>query len=666
MNETRRWIIVSIFFSVGFAFLIRLFSIQVLNDEYKLAAEQNAVQKIVTYPHRGLIYDRKGKLLVVNEPIFNIMVIPNRVKVEDTLEFCRLLKITSKDFQDKMLKAKQTPNTPSIFIKQLSQTDFAKVQDKLIDYQGFYPEFKTIRSYPHESMANTLGYIGEISKERLAKDTTNTYTQGDFIGVNGIEASYEKELRGKLGVKDLLVDVKGNEKGVLRNIHAQAGQDLITTIDLDLQQYGELLMSNKLGSIVAIEPSTGEILAMVSSPSYNPNLLILGKAFSKNYAALAMGEEKPLFNRPVMSTNPPGSAFKVVQALVGLQEGVLVPETRLSCDMGLVKCHGHPSPANVHQSIQFSCNPYYFKVLRRIIYQNKIVREKINDSTEIYKELPDGDGKVGLEKWKKYMHKFGLGEKVGIDLLNYNGGFVPNYEFFNTKHGEGNWQFNNIYSLGIGQGEMSITPLQMANIAAIIANKGFFYTPHLVKSIGRDSTKRSEFKVKRDVGVDLKHFEVVVDAMEDAVRAGTVTPQGILYDIVVCGKTGTVQNPHGEDHSVYIAFAPKKNPKIAIAIYVENAGWGGSYAAPIGSLIIEKYLNGKVERKQVEQSMVTATFSKSIIKGRFFRPEKFLTKAPRMEKEKKEGEDEKEKSDADKNQNMIKPEGIEESRKETE
>ncbi|TAF67715.1 MAG: penicillin-binding protein 2 [Cytophagales bacterium] len=665
MNEQRRWIILAIFAFVGLVFLLKLFSIQVLSEEYRLAAEANAIKKTIKHPHRGLIYDRNGKLLVANEPIFTIMVIPNQVRLQstqDTLTICQLFKITLKEFNTKMKKAKETPRIPSVFIKQISQLEFAKIQDRLIDFSGFYAELKTIRTYPSVSLAHVLGYIGEITKGQLDKDTTHSYVPGDYIGISGIEASYEKELRGRLGVKYTLVDAQGNDKGAynsgISDTLAKAGKDLTLTIDVDLQQYAEKIMSNKRGSIVAIEPNTGEILAMVSSPTYDPNMLIVGKSFIKNYANLSKDDERPLFNRPVMALYPPGSTFKVVQALVGLQEEVLVPETRLLCDWNLVKCHPHGSPANVHESIQYSCNPYYFKVFRRIIYQNKIVKQKINDSVTVMKELPDGDGRIGLNKWNEYMHRFGLGERIGVDLPNDLGGFMPNFAFYNKKHGEGNWQFNNIYSLGIGQGEMSIVPLQMANIAAIIANKGYFYTPHLVKSIGKDGHKRPEYTQKRETGIDKKHFDVVIRAMRDVVYAGTVNPQGILYDLVMCGKTGTVQNPHGEDHSVFIAFAPMDNPKIAIAVYVENGGFGGAVSAPIASLIIEKYIKGEVSRTGIEASMMNATFTRNA--ARYYwqpRPENFLSRAPRKadkeESKDKEGEEDEQKKESPKNIDAI-------------
>lgn len=611
MNESRRWLILGFFGLIGFIFLIQLFSIQVLSKDYQEKAQENAIRRLIQRPHRGLVYDRNGKLLVSNKPIFNINVIYSEVNLQDTLAFCNLLGITKEEFNEKMERALYTSkNDEVIFMKQIEQNDFAKIQDRLMDYQGFYPDFQTIRSYPHQNLAHALGYMGEINRKKLkdfAAQGILDYFQGDFIGVSGIEAAYEHELRGEIGVQYRLTDVNGNDKGAYKSggydTLAIAGEDLYSTIDLDLQQYGEMLMQGKKGSIVAIEPKTGEILAIVSAPTYDPNLLVVGNDFSKNYAALVEDPSKPLFNRPVMGMYPPGSTFKVVQALVGLQEGVLTPQTRLRCDQSLVKCHGHMSPANVHQSIQYSCNPYYFKVFRRIVYQNKIVR---NDS--IFHELPDGDGNIGFTRWGDYMGRFGLGDRIGVDLVNDKGGNIPDLGYYNRKYGAGNWEFNNIYSLGIGQGELGVLPIQMANVAAIVANQGYFYTPHLVKSIGKDGGKRLEYLQKHEVGIDKKHFELVTLAMRDAVRAGTVSPNGIPYGFTMCGKTGTVQNPHGEDHSVFIAFAPMEDPKIAIAVYVENAGFGGTWAAPIASLVIERYLEGEVVRPGVETSIASTSF----------------------------------------------------------
>ena len=602
MNDSRKWIILGLFTATGLTFLIKLFMIQVLASEYKIQADMNAIKSIKIYPHRGLIYDRNGDLLAFNTPVYDLMVDLKKVKIKDTLAFCNYLNITRAQFDKNMKWAKdQRSSRPVAFLKQISYRDFAKIQDKLIDYTGFFSESKIVRSYPHKSLANALGYIGEISKTRLKQDTTKYYQQGDYVGISGLEASYEPYLRGRRGVKMFYEDARGRlierYKGGKYDTASVAGQDLVSSIDLKLQQYGELLMRNKRGAIVAIEPNTGEILTMISAPSYDPNLLT-GREFSKNYGPLAINKDKPLFNRAIRSKYPPGSTFKTVQALIGQQENVIAPQTVFACNKSLVKCHWHPT-ADLQRSIQHSCNPYYFNVFRRVIYQNKLI---INDSTTTVSK--GSDGKAGFKKWRQHLLSFGLGAKTGIDLRNEKAGNVPSLSFYNRKFGEGKWKFSNIYSLSIGQGELGVTPLQIANIAAIIANRGYYYTPHLIKSIGKSKEKLSKFKVKHQVTVDSKYFDLIIDGMQGAVLAGTVAPFAIMPGVEICGKTGTVQNPHGEDNSVFIAFAPKDKPKIAIAVYVENGGFGGVLAAPIATLMIARYLKGKTIRPSTEKMVI--------------------------------------------------------------
>ena len=604
MNDSRKWIILGLFTATGLTFLIKLFMIQVLASEYKIQADINAIKSIKIYPHRGMIYDRNGDLLAYNIPVYDLMVDVKKVKIKDTLAFCNFLNITEGQFQKNMNKAKalaRTSRHPVAFLKQISHRDFAKIQDRLIDYPGFYAEPKIVRSYPHKSLANALGYIGEISKKTLERDTTKYYQQGDYIGISGLESSYEQYLRGRRGIKRVYVDARGNEKGQYKNgrydTASVAGQDLISSIDLKLQQYGELLMRNKRGAIVAIEPSTGEILTMISAPSYDPNLLT-GREFSKNYGPLAINKNKPLFNRAIRSKYPPGSTFKTVQALIGQQENVIAPHTVFACNKSLVKCHWHPT-ADLQRSIQHSCNPYYFNVFRRIIYQNKLV---IDDSTTTVTK--GSDGKIGFKKWRQHLLSFGLGAKTGVDLNNEKAGNVPSLSFYNKRFGEGKWKFSNIYSLSIGQGELGVTPLQIANYATVIANRGHYYTPHLIKGIGKNKEKLAKYKVKHQVTVDPKHFPLIIEGMQGAVLAGTVAPHAIMPGVEICGKTGTVQNPHGEDNSVFIAFAPKHNPKIAIAVYVENGGFGGVLAAPIANLMIARYLKGKTIRPSTEKIVI--------------------------------------------------------------
>lgn len=604
MLENRRWIISGIFISIGLIFLIKLFFIQVWDNSYQTAAANISIKKVIIYPHRGIITDRNGKLLIANAPVYDIMVIPAKVKLKDTLGFCEFLGITIQEFKQNMEKARKqvtSASQPAPFLKQLDKEDYARIQERIDEYQGFFVISRTLRGYPQNSLAHVLGYVGEISPQSLEKDKSGYYRQGDYVGISGLEASYERELRGQRGVAHIWVDAKGKERGKFQDgkldTASIAGQNLVSTIDLDLQQYGEKLMEGKAGAVVAIEPATGEILAMLSAPTYNPNLLA-GRGASRNYGLLSQDENKPLFNRTISALYPPGSTFKTVQALIALQEGFIRPESVFPCDISLVKCHGHPV-GNVHSSIQYSCNPYYFSVYRRIIYQKKMV---FKDS--IMTVSADGDGKKGYTLWQDYLSRFNLGRKTNIDLVHELRGEVPTLNFYDRRFGQGQWKFSNIYSLGIGQGEIGVLPLQLANVCATIANRGFYYTPHLVKSIGEKKLIRSDFLKKHEVGINKEHFELVIGGMRDAYRMGTVSPLAIIQDLEICGKTGTAQNPRGEDHSVFIAFAPKDNPKIAIAVYVENAGFGGNVAAPVAALMIEKYLKDKISKQYLEKQIL--------------------------------------------------------------
>lgn len=589
---------------VGIIFLLRLFTIQVLEEEYKLLASDNSIKKIHIYPDRGIIKDRNGKNLVVNVPVYDIMAIPAKVKVQDTLAFCELMEITPEYFREKMKEASTNPLKAFPFIKQLSREEFARIADRLVDYPGFEEVKRTVRNYPHQNLAHVLGYIGEISETALEEDTSEYYRLGDYVGISGIEAAYEKVLRGEKGLKQVWVDARQREQGAYKggklDRAPKAGKELIATIDLDLQSYGEELMQNKKGAIVALEPATGEVLAMVSAPSYDPNLLT-GRKASSNYGRLLLDEHKPLFNRAIRAKYPPGSTFKTVQALIALQEQVIDKHTVFPCNRGLVKCHGHPT-GNVKNSIQYSCNPYYYSVYRRIIYQNKLL-----DSLGT---RPDGDGRVGFQMWRSYLSQFNLGRKTNIDLVSEKNGDVPDLALYDDRYGKGNWKFSNVYSLGIGQGEMGVTPLQLANVAATIANRGHYYTPHLVKKIGESDKIDAKFRQKHEINIDKQHFEPIIAGMRDAYLSGTVWYQAVFRDIEICGKTGTSQNPHGEDHSVFIAFAPRNNPKIAMAVYVENAGFGGSWAAPIAALMIERYLRKEKEtqKKWLQQYVLNKSF----------------------------------------------------------
>ncbi|GAB4128755.1 MAG: penicillin-binding protein 2 [Raineya sp.] len=570
---------------------------QVLETKYQEFAEANAIEKMTIYPDRGLIFDRNGKLIVYNEPIYDLVVVPREARI-DTNAFCNFFGISRKEFIDK-IKAIRAVAPEGVFFSQLSKVDFAKIQDKLVDFPGFYVSKRTVRVYTSQAMANALGYIGEISPEELKKDTSAYYRPGDYIGKSGIEASYEQYLRGQKGIKYQLKNrfnqVVASYQGGILDQPAVAGENLVSSVDIELQKYGEALMVNKTGAIVAIEPATGEILALISSPSYDPNLLT-GGDFEKNYLSISRNPDLLLFNRATQSAYPPGSTFKTVQALIGLQNGVLNDTLFLPCNQSLVKCHPHPYMTNPQLSIQYSCNPFYYQAFRRIVHQGG----------ESFEAL-----QTGYQQWREQVLKFGFGRRLGVDIADEGSGSIPKVERFNKVY-KNNWNYSNIYSLSIGQGEMGVTLLQLANLAAIIANKGYYYTPHLVKSIGKTSKPLPAYQVRHETGINPTHFEPITKGMLGAFRAGTVGPMAQvvnLYAGEICAKTGTVQNPHGEDHSTFIAFAPKDKPKIAIAVYVENAGFGGIWAATIASLMMQKYLKDttKVKLKPYEEGRIEAT-----------------------------------------------------------
>jgi len=587
-DSGQRLVITSIIVAIAFIFIVRLFYIQVVKEEYKMSASNNVLRYITDYPARGLIYDRKGKLIVYNDAVYDLMIVPKLVKNIDTLEFCSLIGISKEDFRDKYDKAKKfSPVKSSIFEKQLSGETYAALQEKLYKFQGFFVQPRTLRKYPYNAAAHLLGYIGEVSERTVEKNPY--YKSGDYIGISGIEKSYENDLRGKRGLRIIMVDVFNREKGSYEDGKydsiAIAGKDLTLSLDAELQFYGENLMQNKLGSVVAIEPSSGEILAMVSSPAYNPNLLV-GRVRSKNYGTLLSDPLKPLFNRAMMAYYPPGSTFKLVNALVAQQEGFITPASRFPCSFHVgsksVKCHPHPSPADLKMAVQYSCNPYFCHTFR-----NFVDNKKFKSSEE------------GYEKWVEYVNSFGIGRKLNVDIPNELTGLVPSPEYYDRYHGKGRWKASTIFSLGIGQGELGITPLQMANIMSIIANRGFYFVPHIVKKVGGEKHLPDNFTKKNYTKVNAKYFDSIIEGMDAVVEGGTARIAK-LKDIKVCGKTGTAQNPHGKDHSLFVAFAPKDNPKIAIAVMVENAGFGATWAAPIASLMIEKYLTDSVSRPELE------------------------------------------------------------------
>jgi penicillin-binding protein 2 len=587
--EDRKFIIAIVIAIIGLIYLLKIASLQLWDEKYKYAAENNSRRDVTIYPPRGLIYDRQDKIVVYNEAVFDLMITPIEVKNIDTNKLCNLLDISKEEFINKITEAKHySYHKSSVFISQISKKDIAYIQENFYLFSGFHVQARKVRKYPFASAAHLLGYIGEVNREKVESDPY--YKSGDYIGISGIEKIYEKELRGTKGVKKLLVDKHNQIVGSLANgeldLSAIEGKNLYTGLDISLQEYGELLMQNKKGAIVAIEPYSGEILAMISSPTYDPNMLV-GRERSVNYVKLVKDSVKPLLNRALISSYPPGSTFKIVNALIAMQEGQAFENTHYACNNGFhagglhVGCHNHKSPLNLKESIQHSCNAYYCYVFKSIIENSKYENSE-----------------YGFNVWRKYVLNLGFGVKYGVDLPSEKTGNIPKASYYDKFYGRHRWNYLTIISLSIGQGEILATPLQLANQAATIANRGYFITPHIVRAIGTKDSLNSDYTEKHLSGIDKKHFDLVADAMEDVVNSGTARLARV-DSISVCGKTGTVQNPHGENHSVFIAFAPKDNPKIAIATFVENSGYGGTWAAPISSLMIEKYIKGYINPKRL-------------------------------------------------------------------
>jgi penicillin-binding protein 2 len=593
---SRKYIIMALVVLASLILLVRLFIIQVVKDTYRLSADNNVLRYVTQYPARGLIYDRNNKLMVQNQAAYDLMVVPAQVIKIDTSEFCNLLEISTTSFRERMSAAvSYSRRAPSVFLKQISAESYARLQEKLFQYPGFYVQPRTLRKYSKPIAGHILGYVSEVDEALVKKEPY--YKSGDYIGKLGIEEAYEKYLRGQRGVKIFLVDVYSRIKGSYADGRmdtiAVQGEDIISSVDMNLQEYGELLMRNKSGSIVAIEPKTGEVLALVSSPNYDPGLLV-GRIRSENFSRLSADTALlPLFNRALQAKYPPGSTFKPINGLIGLQEQVITPSTVFGCNNGylFVDCHSHSSPLDLIHGISNSCNSYFCQVYRRIL-ENP--------------EYPSIE--AAYVKWREYLTEFGFGKKLGIEFPNELNGLIPSPAYFDKYYGKNKWKALTVISMAIGQGEVETTPLQMANMTAAIANRGYYYIPHIVKSIGNDKKIDQKYLTKQVINIDSANFESIVLGMEQAVNgeAGATARIAALKDIIVCGKTGTAQNPHGnrKDHSVFIAFAPKDDPKIAIAVYVENAGFGATYAAPVASLMIEKYLTGKVTNTWSEQRML--------------------------------------------------------------
>lgn len=593
LKEQRRIIIIALMVALMGIYLVRLFSMQVIDRKYKDLARNNAIREVVQQPPRGLIYDRNDSLLVYNEAAYDLMVIPRKVKDFDTADLCNILEITKEELIQRLEKArKYSPLLPYIFAQQIGKEDYGYLQEKLYKFPGFYVQPRTLRAYPEPIAAHILGYIGEVSENQLKDDSY--YQMGDYIGISGIEKAYEEELRGVKGKKMVLVDVHNREKGSYRNgefdVPAEPGSNLWCTIDMQLQRYGEKLMANKKGSIVAIEPSTGEILCIVSSPSYDPNLLV-GKNRSRNYAKLLRDSVNvPLYNRALKAIYPPGSTFKLANGLIAQQEGVINRYTYYSCGGGynlgnhVVKCHAHAG-SDLVDAVRCSCNAYFCRA-----FYNTVSNPK-------YKSVRDG-----YQAWKDHINQLGIGQKFNTDLPYESKGVIPTVEDLDREY-RGHWHGNSIVSMGIGQGQVACTPIQMANLIAIIANRGYYYKPHVVKAIGSKDNPNTRYNQRMNSGIEPQYFEPIIDGMKLVMTSGTGRFAKI-DDIEMAGKTGTAQNPHGRDHSVFACFGPVEQPQIAVFVLVENGGWGASVAAPIATLIAEYYINREVKRTDLEQRMM--------------------------------------------------------------
>ncbi|MFA7272258.1 MAG: penicillin-binding transpeptidase domain-containing protein [Crocinitomicaceae bacterium] len=618
--DSRKIVIITFIIAIGILYAFRLFYMQVIDDSWTLRAQEIAEKRKEITPPRGVIFDRNGKKVVSNQTYYNLMMVEADITHLDTNAFAKLIGWTPQRVKDRFYQIrvgegtyynrhsdKTTSNYQKVraypFIKELTLEEVAEIAPHLDRFPGFYEEVTSMRKYPYRSGANILGYLAEANREDI--DREPYYRPGDNMGRAGLESFYEKELRGQKGVKYIVTSAMNNALEPFANgkydTTAMQSPPMKLGLDILLQAYGEELMHNKKGCIVAIEPSSGEILTMVSAPSYDPNLLVGKRNIGLNYPALILDPNKPLYPRPVASEYPPGSIFKLLQALIAMQEGVIDIETGFPCNKSLVGCHNHPYPSDVMKAVQFSCNPYFYQTTRRVIQQGK--------KKNIY-----ADAEIGLGIWAKYMRSFGLGEKLGTDITGQSSGRIPDPAYYDKWYGHNQWAFSTIRSISIGQGEVTLSPLQMCNLAAIIANKGWYYTPHFVKSVGKEGALE-QYKVKHQTLVSKKYFIPVIEGMRRVVaESGGTARLARLPDITICGKTGTVENYKGKvkqkNHSVFIAFAPQNNPKIAIAVFIENAGGGGgTWAAPIASLMIEKYLTGKIQDKAKETKYMETKLS---------------------------------------------------------
>ena len=596
--KPRSYIVQGLIVAIFIIFFIRLFYLQIIDDTYKQIADDRGIRKEQVDPDRGQIFDRNGKLIVYNEPSYKLMVVPSQVKNIDTTRFCEIVGVDKAFFIKKMKEARSYSRMrESVFLSQISADEFGRIEEYLYEFKGFYTAISPVRRYAYPAAAHLLGYVAEVDSNDIKK-SGGYYRNADVIGKSGVEKSYENLLRGQKGYKNIVIDRFGREVGPLNDgsedIAPIAGKNLTLTIDIELQAYAEQLLANKRGALVAIEPATGEILAIVSSPNYDPNLLV-GSLRTKNFAKLVMDEERPLNNRALSGYYPPGSTFKPVMAAISMDIGSLASTDGFSCHGGYamgghtVDCHNHPYAGNVELGIGHSCNSYFCYTFKYFMEHNHATPTD------------------GLRDFNEHLALWGIGTRTGIDLPNERNGNVPDPEDYDKIYGKGSWKASNCVTLGIGQDQLIVTPLQSSNSMAVIANSGFFYTPHVLKYADDIDSILQEFKVKHETGISDSIFPYIQRGMAGAVNYGTARIAHI-DSIQVCGKTGTAENPHGKSHSWFSCYAPQENAKITVAIIVENGGWGASYAAPIASLVIEKYLNGKIseKRKVIEKRMFDA------------------------------------------------------------
>jgi len=576
-----------VFFIFGII-VARLAYIQLFSPKYKDMAKNNIIRHVVLYPARGEVYDRNGEYLVQSRECYDFMVVYRELAKEgfDTLRVCEILDIPREKLDRELRAAKKNPRAPRRILNFVSKE--AKLLLDECNLRGFYTVYRTARQYPRKVGGNLLGYVGEVSEDMLRRFPD--YSAGDYVGMTGVEAAYEDVLKGKKGLRIEERDAYGAVRNSYMNgafdTVPEHGRSIVCTIDARLQLFAEELMEGKVGAAVAIEPSTGEILMMVSSPTYDPDELV-GRSRGNNYMKMLNNKRQPLFNRAVRAKYPPGSTFKLVQGLIGLQEGVLSPNNCYSCHNGYrsgritVKCHSHASPLNLYYAVATSCNAYFCYVFRNILDNPKY-----------------GGVKNGFEVWENYVESFGFGRNLDTDFLGEGNGYVPDRKFYEKRY-RGSWNSLTVLSLSIGQGELGCTPLQMANLAATIANRGYYYVPHIVRSIEGQDSLDSRFYERHYTKVDARHFETIIEGMWRGVNVDGTSRLAELEGLDVCGKTGTAQNPHGQDHSTFLSFAPRNEPRIAVSVYVENGGFGASMALPIASLLEELYLTGEVKRQEL-------------------------------------------------------------------